>query len=73
MNFVNGFYAKMMNTVEGWKNEERGSQTLEWIGIAAVVVILVGIVSTALSGESGIGDKVVEKLKGFIDDIGSGS
>lgn len=51
---------------------ERGSQTLEWIGIAAVVVIVVGVISTAFSGDTTIGDTVKDKFKGFIDSIGGG-
>ncbi|MFC4558655.1 hypothetical protein ACFO3D_10585 [Virgibacillus kekensis] len=72
MNYLNGLYAKMVNTLEGWKNDERGSQTLEWIGIAAVVVIVVGLVSTAF-GTLKIGETVVEKFETFLENIGSGS
>lgn len=51
---------------------ERGSQTLEWIGIAAVVVIVVGVISQAFSGDTSIGDTVKDKFKGFIESIGGG-
>lgn len=72
MNFVNNYYAKMVSMLEGIKKDERGSQTLEWIGIAAVIVIVVGIISTAFSGADGFGDKVVTKFGEMIDQIGSG-
>lgn len=55
------------------KKEERGSQTLEWIGIAAVIVILVGVISTAMSNADSIGNDVVEKISGLISQIGGGS
>lgn len=71
MNFVNNFYAKMVNQVEEFKKDERGSQTLEWIGIAAVVVIVVGLVSTAF-GTLEIGKTVAEKFETFLSNIGSG-
>ena len=51
---------------------ERGSQTLEWIGIAAVVVIVVGVISQAFSGDTSIGETVKDKFKGFIESIGGG-
>ncbi|WP_430784477.1 hypothetical protein VBD025_08565 [Virgibacillus flavescens] len=72
MNYLNGIYARMLNAFDGWKNEERGSQTLEWIGIAAVVVIVVGLVSTAF-GTLKIGETVAEKFETFLENIGSGS
>lgn len=71
MNLMNNFYAKVMNMVDGLKKDERGSQTLEWIGIAAVIVIVVGLVSTAFDG-SKFGDTVVKKFEGFLSKIGSG-
>ncbi len=55
------------------KKEERGSQTLEWIGIAAVIVILVGVISTAMSNADSIGNDVVEKISDLISQIGGGS
>ncbi|SET34472.1 hypothetical protein SAMN05216389_10983 [Oceanobacillus limi] len=71
MKLMNGFYVKMMNQLTAWKKEERGSQTLEWLGIAAVIVILVGIVSQAFNDE-GIGTSIKEKFDEFIENIGSG-
>ncbi|GGD20252.1 hypothetical protein [Pontibacillus salipaludis] len=71
MNFLQNWFASMMNFVTDMKEDERGSQTLEWIGIAAVVVIVVGVISQAMSG-SGIGNDVVEKFSGLIDNIGGG-
>jgi hypothetical protein len=51
---------------------ERGSQTLEWIGIAAVVVILVGVISQAFSNDTSIGKTVLNKIKTMIGQIGGG-
>lgn len=59
MKFVNGIYAKAMSKIEELKKDESGSQTLEWIGIAAVIVILVGVVSQAFSGGD-FGDTLVQ-------------
>ncbi|WP_077327807.1 Flp family type IVb pilin [Virgibacillus siamensis] len=69
MKFMNGIYAKAMNRVEELKQDEKGSQTLEWIGIAAVIVILVGVVSQAFSGGD-FGDTLVDKFNELIEDIG---
>lgn len=70
MRKMNEFYANMINVMKKWKNEEEGSQTLEWLGIAAVIVIIVGAVSTAFGGEgSGIGDTIKGAFEGFIETI----
>jgi hypothetical protein len=71
MNFLTGMYVKVRNKFDAWKSEERGSQTLEWLGIAAVVVIVVGIVSQAFKPE--IGNEVAKRFKEFIQNIGDGS
>ncbi|GEL76467.1 hypothetical protein [Tenuibacillus multivorans] len=73
MSFLTKVYAKVMHQLEGLKRDERGSQTLEWLGIAAVVVIMVGVISSAFSDGSGIGTEVLNKIKGLIGDIGGGS
>ncbi|WP_174614162.1 hypothetical protein [Virgibacillus ihumii] len=73
MNFINGIYAKAINRFESIKQDERGSQTLEWIGIAAVIVIMVGVISQAFSNDTSIGNAVLKKIKGFIQDIGGGN
>jgi hypothetical protein len=65
-------YTKCSMKMDQMINNERGSQTLEWIGIAAVVVIVVGVISTAFSGDEGFGDAVVTKFSDMIDQIGGG-
>ena len=71
MNFLTGMYVKATTKFGGLVKNERGSQTLEWIGIAAVIVILVGAISTAFSGE-GIGNTVRDKFKSLLDKMVSG-
>jgi len=69
-NLLAQFYTTVITHLQGLKNNERGSQTLEWIGIAAVIVILVGVISTAFADGSSIGNTVREKFVSFIDQIG---
>ncbi|MEC5424944.1 hypothetical protein QGM71_15765 [Virgibacillus sp. C22-A2] len=71
MKFVNRIYVNMMEKVESFKSNENGSQTLEWIGIAAVVVIVVGLISTAFAN-SGFGGTIVSKFDEFLSNIGGG-
>ncbi|SEP95274.1 hypothetical protein SAMN05216232_1432 [Virgibacillus subterraneus] len=71
MNFIQKIYVKAMNGFETLKKDERGSQTLEWIGIAAVIVIIVGVVSQAFSGGD-FGTTLVQKFSDLINKIGSG-
>ena len=66
-------YTKCSIKLDRMIRNERGSQTLEWIGIAAVIVILVGVISQAFSNDTEIGKAVVKKIKGMIDQIGGGS
>ncbi|GIO25841.1 hypothetical protein [Ornithinibacillus bavariensis] len=70
MKKINGYYVRVMNKLNSWKKEETGSQTLEWLGIAAVVVIVVGIISTVFSNDNSIGDTVKQKFSDFVDTIG---
>ncbi|RST71540.1 hypothetical protein D4T97_018505 [Siminovitchia acidinfaciens] len=66
---MNELYVKSMNKMNGLVKNERGSQTLEWIGIAAVVVIAVGLISTAFSGGN-FGESVLKKFTDWIEKIG---
>ena len=58
-----------MNIVAPVKNE-KGAQSLEWLGLAALLILVLGIISTAVSGQSGaIGDligKIVSKISGMV-------
>ena len=51
---------------------ERGSQSLEWLGIAALLILVLGIISSALSGESdSIGKligNIISKISGMVGD-----
>lgn len=67
---LNDFLLQMFTSMKAKVSNERGSQTLEWIGIAAVVVILVGIISQAFSGDTTIGESVKNKFNSFISNIG---
>ncbi|PPA68649.1 hypothetical protein [Jeotgalibacillus proteolyticus] len=69
MKKLNEWYLQFMMLLTGKLKEERGSQTLEWIGIAAVIVILVGVVSQAFSGGD-FGQTLVDKFNEFINGIG---
>ncbi|WP_233260366.1 hypothetical protein [Paenisporosarcina sp. OV554] len=58
-----------MNIVVPVKNE-KGAQSLEWLGLAALLILVLGIISTAVNGQSGaIGDligKIVSKISGMV-------
>lgn len=58
-----------MNIVVPVKNE-KGAQSLEWLGLAALLILVLGIISTAVHGQSGaIGDlisKIVDKISGMV-------
>ena len=56
------------------RGSERGVETVEWIGMAAVVVALMVGVAAYLSGGGGteIGKAIVGALKGFISQLTGG-
>ncbi|WP_156289401.1 hypothetical protein [Oceanobacillus salinisoli] len=66
MEKLTGFYVK----VSQWLNNEKGAQSLEWLGIAALLILVLGIVSSAISDqESGITDiitSIISKIKGMV-------
>ncbi|WP_316572851.1 hypothetical protein [Neobacillus sp. YIM B06451] len=66
------WYVAASTKLESMVRNERGSQTLEWIGIAAVVVIVVGLISTAFGEDKEFGKSVLKKFTGMIDQIGGG-
>lgn len=58
-----------MNVVAPVKNE-KGAQSLEWLGLAALLILVLGIISQAVSGQSGsIGEligKIITKISGMV-------
>lgn len=59
-------YVKLMNQL----SNQKGSQSLEWLGIAAVIVIIVGMISQVFGGDTAFGDAIKKKLVEMVDDIG---
>jgi len=49
---------------------ETGAQSLEWLGIAALLILVLGIVSTALSGQSAsiteLVGNIITKISGMV-------
>lgn len=49
MNKLTELYVKFTTPVKN----ERGAQSLEWLGLAALLILVLGIVSTAVSESKG--------------------
>ncbi|HHY73666.1 MAG TPA: hypothetical protein GX497_10690 [Bacillus bacterium] len=50
---------------------ERGAQTLEWLGLAALLILVLGIVSQAVKGEeAGIGEIIKNIVKKITEMVG---
>jgi hypothetical protein len=50
---------------------EKGAQSLEWLGIAALLILVLGIVSTAVSKQGdGIGAVIENIIKKITDMVG---
>mgnify|MGYP003413812158 FL=1 len=59
-----------VNTMMPLKNE-KGAQSLEWLGLAALLILVLGIVSTALSSQGdAIGGLIGKIIKSISDMVG---
>jgi len=59
-----------VNTMMPLKNE-KGAQSLEWLGLAALLILVLGIVSTALSNQGdAIGGLIGKIIKSISDMVG---
>ena len=70
VNQMKNFAMKLwVNSMMPLKNE-KGAQSLEWLGLAALLILVLGIVSTALSSQEGaIGDlisKIIDKISQMV-------
>ncbi len=53
-----------------YARNQRGAQAIEYIGVAALVIVLIlALIKLFGSEGDGIAKKLVDKLKGFIDKI----
>ncbi|MVP01598.1 MULTISPECIES: Flp family type IVb pilin [Paenibacillus] len=60
-------YAAGQRTIQPLRNQ-KGAQAIEYIGVAALVVVLIMALISAF-GDGGIAEKLVGKLNEFIDKI----
>jgi len=62
-----GMYIKMMNPVKN----EKGAQSLEWLGLAALLILVLGIISQAVSKqENSIGEIIANIVKKITEMVG---
>jgi len=62
-------YVKAKQLISHIRNQ-KGAQAIEYIGVAALVVVLILALIKLVGNEGdGIAKKLVDKLKGFIDKI----
>jgi len=59
--------------VKGWFSNEKGAMSLEWLGIAALLIMLVAVVSAYLGGDgkgtiNEILGKILTKIKNQVGD-----
>jgi len=56
---------KILGLYEKWTNplkNERGAQSLEWLGLAALLILVLGIISTAVSSGSGTITEIITNI-----------
>lgn len=62
---------KLYSKVQSYTGNERGSQALEWIGVAAVIITIVTLLSTAVSangdGVSGMVSSIFDKISSMMN------
>lgn len=58
------------NSILAHLRNQKGAQAIEYIGVAALVVVMILALMKLFGSEGdGIAKKIVDKLKGFIDKI----
>lgn len=58
--------------VKGYVDNQDGVSTIEWVGLAAVIVALMFAVATAMNGQgSGLASAIVTKISNMISQIGN--
>lgn len=64
------FMTMLSSTLLAPVKNEKGAQSLEWLGLAALLILVLGIISTAVSGQSGaIGEligSIIEKISAMV-------
>ncbi|MFD2442564.1 hypothetical protein ACFSO7_00940 [Bacillus sp. CGMCC 1.16607] len=66
-NFMIKAWTKIMYPVRN----ERGAQSLEWLGIAALLILVLGIISKAVDGEKdNVGKIITNIIKKITDMVG---
>jgi len=53
-----GMYIKMMHPVKN----EKGAQSLEWLGLAALLILVLGLISQAVSNEEESIGKIIKNI-----------
>ncbi|WP_368974451.1 hypothetical protein NST61_15650 [Caldifermentibacillus hisashii] len=62
-----GLYIKMMHPVKN----EKGAQSLEWLGLAALLILVLGLISQAVSKqENSIGEIISNIIKKITEMVG---
>jgi len=57
-NFMTEVWGKAMDLFRN----ERGAQSLEWLGLAALLILLLGIISTAVNSGSGTISEIINNI-----------
>lgn len=65
MNKLTELYVKLTTPVKN----ERGAQSLEWLGLAALLILVLGIVSTAVSDSKGSITTIISTIFQKITDM----
>lgn len=64
---MKNLYVSMYLKMKGFVQNQKGAQSLEWLGIAALLIMVVGIISTYLGDQksaiTGIIDKIITEIK----------
>ncbi|MCM3324860.1 MULTISPECIES: hypothetical protein [Cytobacillus] len=69
---VNGKMQALYARTQKAVNNEDGVSTIEWVGLAAVIVALMFAVATAMDGQgSGLAETIVTKISDMLESIGS--
>lgn len=73
INKFNEQCVKMFVSVKGRTTNEKGATTVEWVGLAFVILSLMFIISETIKGDDGgIASAITGKIKEIVGKVGQG-
>lgn len=64
-------WVRFENACRRFCRNEQGIQTIEWVGLGLLALGLLAAATSMIGKDTTIGETIVEKIKGWIEGLGS--